>query len=601
LWCALPLLLAAVPLTGAQYRWGDAPSFATEAWDAPGWTALQLAGHPPGRTGEWLWERLQLPEPAPNEPALMLDAVFGRYELYVDGVKIHSNPPDGLDAKGLYGAPPTLVRLPAGKLLALRIYTWYPLAGIRGVPRYGEHAELHDALVAGDVGRLVTAGLLLTIGLLGVIVLLPRRRLRQGAGFVLFAFAAAVYVAYYTALKDRLVPLTPGLWVYLWTVSLGAMSAGFVRFVCEMLTAPPRALLRWRPIQELAAVGFALTSAAGWIATELEGPKAEWWSAPLLFWAGTVLRVVMLAGSALIIWKLVVIGRTEGPDRTTARILLAGLALLAFATCLNIVSSVGLVPSSRAAYVPLGLFAMTLSLAVLVERAWTTAQLQAAQYAREAAERAKEKEAMLRDLHDGIGGTTTHIRLLAELGKRDGQKAMEALTAIAELSNEGLAELRAFIQALDESEQQVTWPMLCAELRRFGGQLIEAQGKTFNLEAKVPDEGRPPSALTLAVVRIFREALTNVVKHAAASRVDVQVEVDAGRLSLVIRDDGHGTGAASGGAPKGLDTGRGMANMRARAREVGGELTVTSEAGLTLQLEVPLPRNSPAAGDVPRA
>lgn len=601
MWCALPLLLAAVPLSGAQYRWGDDPSFATEAWDAPGWSALELPGHPPGRSGEWLWERLQLPEPAPSEPALMLDAVFGRYEVWVDGAKIFSHPAAGFDAKGLFGAPPTLLRLPKGRVVALRIRTHYPLAGVRGVPRYGEHEELRDELIAEDVGRLVTAGLLLSIGVLGVIVLVPRRRLKAGAGFVLFAVSAGVYVAYYTALKERLVPLTPGLWVFLWTISLGGMASGFIRFVCEVLAAPARALLRWRRVQEVTALGFMLTSAAGWIGVELDGFHAERWSAPLLFWAGTVLRVVMLTGTVLLIWKLVVAARAPGPDRATARILLAGIALLAFGTWLNILSSVGFVPSSRAAFVPLGLFAMTLSLAVLVERAWTTAQLQATQYAREAADRAKEKEAMLRDLHDGIGGTTTHIRLLAELGKRDGQKAMEALSAIAELSTEGLAELRAFIQALDESEQQVTWPMLCAELRRFGGQLIEAQGKTFNLEAKVPDEGRPPSALTLAVVRIFREALTNVVKHAGASRVDVQVEVDAGRLSLVIRDDGQGAGAASGSPPKGLDTGRGMANMRARAKEVGGELKVSSEAGLTLELEVPLPRNSPAAGDVPRA
>ncbi len=597
----LPLLLAAVPLSGAQFRWGDDPSFATEAWDAPGWTALELPGHPPGRSSEWVWERLQLPEPTPSEPALMLDAVFGRYEVWVDGVKVFTNPAAGLDAKGAPGAPPTLVPLPKGRLVALRIRTHYPLAGIRGVPRYGERAELFDALLVSDVWRLVTAGLLFSVGLLGVIVLVPRRRLKAGAGFVLFAFAASIYVAYYTSLKDRLLPLTPGLWMWLWSISLGAMAAGFARFVCDVLTAPPRLLQRLRPIQDLAALAFAFTSFMGWVAVELQGFEAERWGGPLLFWAGTGLRAVMLVHSALIIWKLVVIARAAGPDRTSARILLTGVAVLTFAMWLNILSSVGIVPSSRAAYVPLGLFAMTLSLAVLVERAWTAAQLQAAQYAREAADRAKEKEAMLRDLHDGIGGTTTHIRLLAELGKRDGQKAMEALTAIAELSTEGLAELRTFIHALDEGEQQVTWPMLCAELRRFGGQLIEAQGKTFNLEAKVPDEGRPPSALTLAVVRIFREALTNVVKHAGASRVDVQVEVDEGRLSLVIRDDGQGAGAAPGGPPKGLDTGRGMANMRARAKEVGGELKVKSEAGLTLELEVPLPRNSPAAGDVPRA
>jgi signal transduction histidine kinase len=101
------------------------------------------------------------------------------------------------------------------------------------------------------------------------------------------------------------------------------------------------------------------------------------------------------------------------------------------------------------------------------------------------------------------------------------------------------------------------------------------------------------------VLRIFREALTNVVKHARAQRVDVQVEVQGERLSLVIRDDGQVPAEAQ--PRRGLDTGRGMANMRARAREVGGELTVSTGEGLSLKLEVPLPRFSPAAGDAARA
>jgi signal transduction histidine kinase len=140
----------------------------------------------------------------------------------------------------------------------------------------------------------------------------------------------------------------------------------------------------------------------------------------------------------------------------------------------------------------------------------------------------------------------------------------------------------------------VTWPVLCSELRRYGGQMIESYGKSFTMNTKVENEGRPSSALSLAVLRVFREALTNIVKHAQASKVEVELVVDLAGFCLKIADDGEGSGAGGG-----LDTGRGMNNMRSRAKELGGELTVSKATpGTALVLRLPITRNSPGAGEV---
>ena len=139
----------------------------------------------------------------------------------------------------------------------------------------------------------------------------------------------------------------------------------------------------------------------------------------------------------------------------------------------------------------------------------------------------------------------------------------------------------------------MTWPVLCSELRRYGGQMIESYGKSFTMNTRVDDEGRPSSALSIAVLRVFREALTNIVKHAQASKVEVELVVGLAGFSLKISDDGDGTGTGGG-----LDTGRGLINMRTRARELGGELTVSKETpGTALVLRLPVTRNSPGPGD----
>jgi len=196
--------------------------------------------------------------------------------------------------------------------------------------------------------------------------------------------------------------------------------------------------------------------------------------------------------------------------------------------------------------------------------------------------RAQEKEAMLRDLHDGIGSVTTNIRMLAELGKRDEKRAVESLATIAELSSEGISELRTFIQSLDEN--QVDWPLLSAELRRFGGQLIESQGMQFQLDAELSENAPPPTgAVTLALLRIFREALTNIVKHARAKEVRARLTIAPTRLTLSVRDDGSG-----GGVSEGLNTGRGLRNMRARAEELGGQFAFERAEGTTVSIELPL-------------
>jgi signal transduction histidine kinase len=202
----------------------------------------------------------------------------------------------------------------------------------------------------------------------------------------------------------------------------------------------------------------------------------------------------------------------------------------------------------------------------------------------------REKEKMLKDLHDGVGGIVTNVNLIAEMALRSPalQDAGRALSAISELSREGLSEIRAFMKSLDTKD--TSWHTLAVDFRLFGKNLIESHGMSFDIETRIlADENQPGSLLCLNLFRIYKEALTNIGKHSQATMVKVIFEVSAERLFLSVRDNGFGL-------KQGMEKCKGISNMKARAEEVGGALSLTSDKGVCVNLEVPLPVKYPARG-----
>ncbi len=194
-----------------------------------------------------------------------------------------------------------------------------------------------------------------------------------------------------------------------------------------------------------------------------------------------------------------------------------------------------------------------------------------------------EREKILRDLHDGLGGITTNIRLLAEIGKK--AKSMEdikkTLTTISELSQEGLAEIKGFMQSLDGRE--LTWQSLATEARIRGNALVEPHGFGFSISTSLDCPAVPPSSLLwLNLLKIYKEALTNVVKHSGGKNVSVDLNISAAGVKLRIHDDGRGI-------RQGATGGRGLSNMWKRAEEIGGSVTVANDYGTVVRLEIPLP------------
>lgn len=195
----------------------------------------------------------------------------------------------------------------------------------------------------------------------------------------------------------------------------------------------------------------------------------------------------------------------------------------------------------------------------------------------------REKELIMMDLHDGVGGITTNIGILAELAQKsdDTASAKKTLATISQLSREGVSEIRCFMQGLDTSE--MSWHALATEIKTQGAAMLEPHGISFAINTSVQEdiEGKPGSRLFVNLFKIVKETLTNIIKHANATSVSATLSITENKLRCCIHDNGS----------EPLRTpslGRGLVNMRKRAAELGGTITFSSDVGTRVDLEIPL-------------
>jgi signal transduction histidine kinase len=121
-------------------------------------------------------------------------------------------------------------------------------------------------------------------------------------------------------------------------------------------------------------------------------------------------------------------------------------------------------------------------------------------------------------------------------------------------------------------------------LERLAQTFSEQSGIVVDVEANL-NEARLPAEVETALYRIVQEALTNVAKHAGASRVSIVLTRRNGSISALIEDDGKGFGATGG-----RDDGLGLVGMKERVGLLGGRLAIesTEGTGTTIVAEVPL-------------
>jgi signal transduction histidine kinase len=173
----------------------------------------------------------------------------------------------------------------------------------------------------------------------------------------------------------------------------------------------------------------------------------------------------------------------------------------------------------------------------------------------------EERARIARDLHDDLGA-----RLLAGLHR-------EALDETRDVIRAAIVELRNVVKALHGG--RVAASTMLADLRHEVAERLFAVGVTLEWALDAEADWTWDQRVGRHLVSIVREAISNVIRHAGASRVRVSVAVAEGFVTTEIRDDGAGFDVSA------RAEGHGLTNVEQRAIAAGGEARYAREGGFT--------------------
>ena len=360
----------------------------------------------------------------------------------------------------------------------------------------------------------------------------------------------------------------------------------------SLLVQVPSVFVVWRRQQGASPVQWESPAAATLaIVLALVGPLA------LLLarrYPGPVVVVVGLAASA----DLLLAGAEDGPPYISFAFALGsaivrGARIWAWATIavswfgtLIIASVIGLNWQPwRAVGISIGILLVVGFAEGMRGRRERIAQLAQRVSARRQTEVQAERVRIARELHDVLAHSLSQINVQAGVGlhliDKQPEKAREALASIKESSKTALDEVRSVLGILRDGASDA--PLVPEpDLSRLDGLAASVSAQGVDVAIRV-DTGEVPRSIQLALYRIAQESLTNVVRHAGATRATVTLAEHGGAYLLQVTDNGAGAQSASEG-------GRGLLGMRERAELLGGTLDAGPgpTGGFTVTATIPM-------------
>jgi two-component system sensor histidine kinase DesK len=182
-----------------------------------------------------------------------------------------------------------------------------------------------------------------------------------------------------------------------------------------------------------------------------------------------------------------------------------------------------------------------------------------------------ERERIARDLHDLLGHTLSVIALKSELAnkllEKNPSKAREEMQDVERISRQALSEVRTAVTGY--RSKGLTAEVAQAKLA------LESAGVSFTYQNTVTHlSSLQESTLSL----VIREAVTNIIRHAKATRSTVSLSEDDTDIKLEIADNGRGINDKEGS---------GLSGMRGRVQALGGNFSLESANGVRLHVSLP--------------
>lgn len=191
------------------------------------------------------------------------------------------------------------------------------------------------------------------------------------------------------------------------------------------------------------------------------------------------------------------------------------------------------------------------------------------------------------DLHDDIGSGLSQIAIMSEVVQQqvDGrnERVSHPLSVIANTSRELVDSMADIVWAINPQRDHLI--DLTQRMRQFAGDVLAARNIEFTFTAPRAKLDDPiETNMRREVFLIFKEAVNNAVRHSNCSAIKIGFDVDGGRLTLEVADNGNGFDASN------AIGGHGLASIKRRAKSIGGTLEILAEPGrgTSVTLEAPV-------------
>ena len=200
----------------------------------------------------------------------------------------------------------------------------------------------------------------------------------------------------------------------------------------------------------------------------------------------------------------------------------------------------------------------------------------------------EEHRRIARELHDGLGQELAALKMtLAQIPKHNSIEAKDkAANEASEIAARAIQQVRSMSHLLHPPLLDEVG--LLPAIRWYLDGLTKRSGIATSFEVEPADFPRLAGDLETAIFRAIQEALTNVFRHSGASKAIVALSQRDGHVMVRVGDDGKGVGPEIAEMRPG-SVGVGLAGMRQRAREFGGNLRVTNaNPGTLVEIVVPV-------------
>ena len=234
---------------------------------------------------------------------------------------------------------------------------------------------------------------------------------------------------------------------------------------------------------------------------------------------------------------------------------------------------------------------LALAGAALLAYQWRTAEIHQRHQLENEMALLKERQRIAKDLHDGLGANLTQVAMLADLASQtpaDPQSAQQRFQKLSRSTREALQAVRDIIWSAQPSNDSLE--SLALRICQYAENLCPTGQPHCHFDLPIPFPSVTLSARERQqILYAAKEALNNVARHAAATRVSVRVRVDPSAFQIEVEDNGRGFDQA-GFLSSGSSDFHGLHTMRERAESIGGQFRLDSHPGrgTIIAIQVPL-------------